>query len=116
YAFPMVTHFAIEPHAFIAAPDEEGLTIWSSIQHPYWLQRVVAELVGLPLARVRAMAADPGGAFGGKQHAKYEPLVAFMALRAGRPVRLVLSLEQTFQAVRRNSAEVRVRTGFRSDG
>ena len=116
YAFPMVTHFAIEPHAFIAAPDEEGLTIWSSIQHPYWLQRVVAELVGLPLARVRVMAPDPGGAFGGKQHAKYEPLVAFMALRAGRPVRLVLSLEQTFQAVRRNSAEIRVRTGFRSDG
>ena len=116
YDFPMVTHFAIEPHAFIAAPDEEGLTIWSSIQHPYWLQRVVAELVGLPLARVRVMAPDPGGAFGGKQHAKYEPLVAFMALRAGRPVRLVLSLEQTFQAVRRNSAEIRVRTGFRSDG
>ncbi|HEX6211970.1 MAG TPA: molybdopterin cofactor-binding domain-containing protein, partial [Methylomirabilota bacterium] len=116
YVFPMVTHFAIEPHAFIAAPDEEGLTIWSSIQHPYWLQRVVAELVGLPLSRVRVMAPDPGGAFGGKQHAKYEPLVAFMALRAGRPVRLVLSLEQTFQAVRRNSAEIRVRTGFRSDG
>jgi CO/xanthine dehydrogenase Mo-binding subunit len=116
YAFPMVTHFAIEPHAFIAAPDEEGLTIWSSIQHPYWLQRVVAEIVGLPLARVRVIAPDPGGAFGGKQHAKYEPLVAFMALRTGRPVRLVLSLEETFQTVRRNSAEIRVRTGVRSDG
>jgi CO/xanthine dehydrogenase Mo-binding subunit len=116
YAFPMVTHFAIEPHAFIAAPDEGGLTVWSSIQHPYWLQRTIADLVGLPLARVRIVAPDPGGAFGGKQHTKYEPLVAFMALRAGRPVRLVLSLEQTFQAVRRNAAEVRVRTGFRSDG
>ena len=116
YSFPMVTHFAIEPHAFIAAPDEEGLTIWSSIQHPYWLQRVIAQMVGLPLARVRVIAPDPGGAFGGKQHAKYEPLVAFMALRAGRPVRLVLSLEETFQAVRRNSAEIRVRTGLRSDG
>jgi CO/xanthine dehydrogenase Mo-binding subunit len=116
YAFPMVTHFAIEPHAFIAAPDEEGLTIWSSIQHPYWLQRTVAEMVGLPLSRLRVVAPDPGGAFGGKQHAKYEPLVAFMALRAGRPVRLVLSLEQTFQAVRRNAAEIRVRTGLRSDG
>ena len=116
YAFPMVTHFAIEPHAFIAAPDEEGLTVWSSIQHPYWLQRTIAELVGLPLARVRVIAPDPGGAFGGKQHAKFEPLVAFMALRAGRPVRLVLSLEETFQAARRNAAEIRVRTGFGSDG
>jgi CO/xanthine dehydrogenase Mo-binding subunit len=116
YDFPMVTHFAIEPHAFIAAPDEDGLAIWSSIQHPYWLQKVIAELLAMPLARVRIIAPDPGGAFGGKQHAKYEPLVAFMALRAGRPVRLVLTLEQTFQAVRRNSAEIRVRTGLRSDG
>ncbi len=39
-----------------------------------------------------------------------------MALRAGRPVRLVLTLEETFQAVRRNSTEIRVRSGFRSDG
>ena len=42
YAFPMVTQFAIEPHAFIAAPDGDGIAVWSSIQHPYWLQRVIA--------------------------------------------------------------------------
>jgi len=116
YTFPMVTHFAIEPHAFMAAPDEDGIAVWSSIQHPYWLQKTIAELLHLPLAKVRVIAPDPGGAFGGKQHAKYEPLIAFMALKAGRPVRLVLTLEETFQAVRRNSAEIHVRTGFRSDG
>jgi CO/xanthine dehydrogenase Mo-binding subunit len=65
---------------------------------------------------VRIFAPDPGGGFGGKQHAKLEPLVAFAALRAGRPVRLILSLEQTFQAVRRASCEVRVRTGVDRDG
>jgi CO/xanthine dehydrogenase Mo-binding subunit len=116
YDFPMVTQFAIEPHAFIAAPDRDGIAIWSSIQHPYWLQRVMAGLLHLPLAKVRVFAPDPGGAFGGKQHAKYEPLVAFMALRAGRPVRLVLTLEETFQAVRRGASEIHVRSGFRSDG
>lgn len=116
YAFPMVTHFAIEPHGFIAAPDGDGIAIWSSIQHPYWLQRTMAKILGLPLAKVRVLAPDPGGAFGGKQHVKFEPLVAFMALRTGRPVRLILSLEETFQAVRRNSSEIRVRTGFRTDG
>ncbi|NJD29087.1 MAG: xanthine dehydrogenase family protein [Chloroflexi bacterium] len=116
YSFPIVTHFAIEPHAFIAAPDGDGMAVWSSIQHPNWLQKILARLLGLPLAKVRVFAPDPGGAFGGKQHAKYEPLVAFMARRAGRPVRLVLSLEETFQAVRRAAAEVRVRTGFMSDG
>ncbi len=116
YVFPMVTQFAIEPHAFIAAPDGDGIAIWSSIQHPNWLQRVIASLLHLPLAKVRVFAPDPGGGFGGKQHAKYEPLVAFMALRAGRPVRLVLTLEETFQAVRRGASEVRVRSGFRTDG
>jgi CO/xanthine dehydrogenase Mo-binding subunit len=116
YRFPMVTQFAIEPHAFIAAPDGDGIAVWSSIQHPNWLQRVVAGVLGMPLSKVRIFAPDPGGGFGGKQHAKYEPLVAFMALRAGRPVRLVLTLEETFQAVRRGASEVRVRTGFRDDG
>ncbi len=116
YTFPMVTQFAIEPHAFMAAPDGDGIRVWSSIQHPNWLQRVIAEVLRLPLSRVRVIAPDPGGGFGGKQHAKYEPLVAFAALRTGRPVRLVLTLEQTFQAVRRAACEVRVRTGFQADG
>ncbi len=70
----------------------------------------------MPLSRVRVIAPDPGGGFGGKQHAKFEPLVAFLALRAGRPVRLVLSLEETFQAVRRAACEVHVRTGVNRDG
>jgi CO/xanthine dehydrogenase Mo-binding subunit len=116
YRFPMVTQFAIEPHAFMAAPDGDGIAVWSAIQHPNWLQRIIAELLQLPLSKVRVRAPDPGGAFGGKQHAKYEPLLAFMALATARPVKLVLSLEETFQAVRRGAAEVHVRTGFRRDG
>ncbi len=116
WTFPMVTHFAIEPHAFQAAPDGDGIAVWSTIQHPNWLQRLLAEIVGMPLSKVRVHAPDPGGGFGGKQHAKYEPAVVFAALRLGRPVRLVLSLEETFQAVRRAACETRVRTGFDADG
>ena len=116
YSFPIVTHFAIEPHAFMAAPDGNGIAVWSSIQHPNWLQKIMAKVLGLPLSKVRVYAPDPGGGFGGKQHAKYEPLVAFAALKAGRPVRLILSLEETFQAARRAACEIRVRTGFTADG
>jgi CO/xanthine dehydrogenase Mo-binding subunit len=116
YHFPMVTQFAIEPHAFIAAPDGDGIAVWSSIQHPYWLQRILARVLGLPLAKVRIHAPDPGGAFGGKQHAKYEPLLCFMALQLGQPVRLVLTLEETFVAVRRTETQIRVRTGVNRDG
>jgi len=116
YRFPMVTHFAIEPHGFIAAPDGDGVRIWSSIQHPYALQSAIARVLALPLSKVRVFAPDPGGAFGGKQHAKFEPLLAFLALRTGRAVRLVLTLEETFQAGRRTAFEIRARTGFSADG
>src|SRR5204862_7735829 len=116
YGFPMVTQFAIEPHAFAAAPDGDGIVVWSSIQHPNWLQRVIASLLDLPLSKVRILAPDPGGAFGGKQHAKYEPLLAFLARKTMRPVRLTLTLEETFQAVRRGASEIRFRDGFDRDG
>lgn len=116
YSFPMITHFAIEPHVFIAAPEDGGIAVWTATQNPFQMQRILARVLGLPLAKVRVRAPDPGGAFGGKQHPKYEPLVAMLALRTGRPVRLALTLEETFQEVRRTSCRIRARTGFSSDG
>jgi CO/xanthine dehydrogenase Mo-binding subunit len=116
YSFPMVTHFAIEPHGFMALIERDGLKIWSPVQHPFLLQRIMAELFDLPLTRVRVFAPDPGGGFGGKQNPKFEPLVTYLALRTGRPCRLVLSLEETFQAVRRAAAEIHVRSGFTKFG
>ncbi len=117
YQFPMVTHFAIEPHAFMAAPmGDGGIEIWSTIQHPYLLQKMMAKMFDKPLSKLRVHAPDPGGGFGGKQIPKYEPLVIFCALRAERPVRLVLSLDETFQTVRRTAAEIRVRMGFDNEG
>jgi CO/xanthine dehydrogenase Mo-binding subunit len=116
YEFPMITQFAIEPHAFMAAPLHDGIAVWSSVQHPFLLQKTVSRILGLPLAKVRVHAPDPGGGFGGKQNPKYEPLVAFIAMATNRPVRLVLGLDQTFQTVRRTSATIRLRTGVDSDG
>lgn len=116
YTFPMVTHFAIEPHGFIADADADGIRLWSPVQHPYLLQKMMAALFGLPLTQVRVFAPDPGGGFGGKQNPKYEPILIYLSLRTGRPCRLVLTLEETFQAVRRAACEVHVRTGFARDG
>ena len=116
YTAAATTHFAIEPHGFLAAPDDDGVSVWSSIQHPYVLQRLISDVTRLPLSKVRVHAPDPGGGFGGKQHAKHEPLLAVLALRLGRPVRLVLTLEETFQAARSPTFEIRMRTGFGLDG
>ena len=116
YRFPMVTHFAIEPHVFIAAPEGDGVTLWTPTQHPFVLQRVVAAALKWPIARVRIVAPDPGGGFGGKGWPKFEPLLAVLALRLGRPVRLVLTLEETFQQARRTSARIHAKTSFDRDG
>jgi CO/xanthine dehydrogenase Mo-binding subunit len=116
YSFPIVTHFAIEPFAFLAEPTDDGISIYSAIQNPFQLQRMMAEVLDMPVARVRIFAPDPGGAFGGKQQPKFEPILAYFALKLGRPLRLELSLEESFQAARRAAAEIKVRTGFKKDG
>ncbi|MBA2253715.1 MAG: xanthine dehydrogenase family protein, partial [Chloroflexi bacterium] len=116
YTAASTTHFAIEPHVFMAAPDGDGIAVWSTIQHPYVLQRLIATTLAMPLSKVRVFAPDLGGGFGGKQHAKFEPLLAVLARQLGRPVRLVLTLEETFQQVRSPTFEISARTGFTRDG
>lgn len=117
YWFPMVTHFPIEPGGTVVVPTEQGgLDVYSPIQHPYLLQQTISEVVGIPLNQVRVFAPDPGGAFGGKQTAKIEPLIAFLAIRTGRTCRIVLSLEETFQMMRRAGCRMHARSGFAADG
>ncbi len=117
YTFPSVTHFPIEPGGSVAVPtDQGGIEVYSPVQHPYLLQRTIADVWSLPLSKVRVVAPDPGGAFGGKQTPRYEPLLAFLALHTGRTCRLVLSLEETFQMMRRSGCRIRARTGFTADG
>ncbi|WP_345520626.1 xanthine dehydrogenase family protein molybdopterin-binding subunit [Nocardioides conyzicola] len=117
YTFPMVTHFPIEPGGSVVVPtDSGGVDVYSPVQHPYLLQRTIAKVLGIALGQVRVVAPDPGGGFGGKQNPKLEPLIAFLALRLRRPCRLVLSLEQTFQMMRRAACRVHARTGFSDDG
>ena len=50
----------------MAAPDTEGVTVWSPIQHPYVLQRVVAWSLGWPVARFRIVSPDPVAGLGEK--------------------------------------------------
>ena len=116
FNFPMTVHFAIEPHVFIGAPEEDGVVVYSTVQHPFLVQRELARVLQLPVSKVRIVSPPLGGAFGGKGYPKFEALMAFIALRNKRPARLLLSLDEVFMLVRRTSAAVHVKAGFRKDG
>jgi aerobic carbon-monoxide dehydrogenase large subunit len=71
-------------------PRTDTATIWSSTQVVHWVRREAAALLGLPEARVRCLALDVGGGFGGKGHVYPEDLLTvFLARRLGRPVRWI---------------------------
>jgi carbon-monoxide dehydrogenase large subunit len=68
-------------------PRTDSATIWSSTQVVHWVRREAAALLGLPEARVRCVALDVGGGFGGKGHVYPEDLlITFLARKLGRPV------------------------------
>jgi aerobic carbon-monoxide dehydrogenase large subunit len=82
----------MECRGVVAAYDQrtDGMTIWSSTQVVHFVRREAAALLGLPEARVRCVAPDVGGGFGGKGHVYPEDLlVTFLARRLGRPVRWI---------------------------
>ncbi len=116
FNFPMTTHFAIEPHVFVASPDHDGVCIWSTVQHPFLLQRVVAHALKMPISKIRIIVPELGGGFGGKGYPKFEPMMAFLAMKLKQTVHLRLTLEETFLLGRRNSSAVKVKAGFRNDG
>ena len=71
-------------------PRTDSATIWSSTQVVHWVRREAASLLGLPEARVRCIALDVGGGFGGKGHVYPEDLlITFLARKIGRPVRWI---------------------------
>ena len=58
----------IEPNGVIAQADEQGaLTIWGSMQCPFYVLKALVALTGLPSERIRVIQAETGGAFGGKE-------------------------------------------------
>src|SRR5271169_4714129 len=68
-------------------PRTDSATIWSSTQVVHRVRREAAGLLGLPEARVRCIALDVGGGFGGKGHVYPEDLlITFLARKLGRPV------------------------------
>jgi xanthine dehydrogenase YagR molybdenum-binding subunit len=111
-------HTPTELHGCVASWDGARLTIWESTQGVFAVQARIAEILGIPLSRVRVIGHYMGGGFGSKlQPGKYTVIAAVLAKKTGRPVRLFLTREETFLAVgNRPPVTMRLKAGVKKDG
>lgn len=112
-------HLYIEPNGMLAVPGDGGVTVYGSLQCPYYVHRALCTLLGLPASKVRVVQAETGGGFGGKE--EYPSIIAghaaLLALKSGRPVKLVYDRgEDMLATTKRHPAIVRHRTGVTRDG
>jgi len=114
---PHQQHCSLEPHITTARMDGDRMTLWSSASSPFTARFQVAETLRLPQSKVRIIAYNIGGAYGGKTYPRLEPLVAALCWRAGgRPVRVELKRNEEFYTVTRHASVVTLKTGVTRDG
>ena len=116
FTFPRVQHYSMEPHVTVAHFEGDKLTLWAATQEPFVLREHLAEIFDLPLNRVRVIVPYVGGGYGGKLAVKIEPLVAALSRKTHRPVKVTLSVEESFKTVTRHPARFRIKTGVSRDG
>jgi CO/xanthine dehydrogenase Mo-binding subunit len=111
----------IEPNGMVAVPadDGRGITVYGSMQCPYYVHRALMVLLEFPADRVRVVQTETGGGFGGKE--EYPSMIAghaaLAALKARRPVKLVYDrVEDMLATTKRHPGVIRHRTGVMRDG
>src|SRR5438093_757764 len=109
FFFPMAYAYAMEPYVAIADYNDDGLTVYSSAQHPFIVRNDLAKIFGLALNRVRLIIPFVGGGYGSKSYTKIEPLTAVCSWKVKRPVKLQLSVEEAMLTTLNYDAPVRIR-------
>src|SRR5258706_2158587 len=110
----------IENNGVIASFDpEQGLTLWGSLQCPYYVHKALMALCNLPAEKVRVVQVETGGAFGGKE--EYPSMIAghasLLAMKSGRPVKIVYDrLEDMTATTKRHPSRTRHRTAVSKSG
>ena len=110
----------IENNGMIASFDpERGITLWGSLQCPYYVHRALRKLCDLPEAKVRVVQTETGGAFGGKE--EYPSMIAghaaLLAMKSRRPVKIVYDrMEDMAATTKRHPSRTRHRTAVSRDG
>ena len=110
----------IENNGVIATFDpENGVTVWGSLQCPYYVHKALMALCGLSEDKVRVVQMETGGAFGGKE--EYPSMIAahaaLLAIKSGRPVKIVYDrMEDMVATTKRHPSRTRHRTAVSKDG
>jgi carbon-monoxide dehydrogenase large subunit len=117
FTLPATQHSFLETHACIAAADSTGrITLWATTQNPFVVRTQLANIFKVPVSKVRVIVPYLGGGYGGKVYPKVEPITVALALKAKRPVRVVLTREEVFYTITKHAAVIRMKTGVRNDG
>jgi CO/xanthine dehydrogenase Mo-binding subunit len=116
YAFPSVYQYAMETHTVVAQVEGDEILLWASCQHPFLVRAEIADLFDVPVANVRIQVPYLGGGFGSKSYTKMEPLTVALARKAGRPVRIQNTVDESMVTTRRHNMTCRMRTAATADG
>ena len=110
----------IENQGMIAtANPADGVTVWGSLQCPYYVHKALVPLFGLPAEKIRVIQVETGGGFGGKE--EYPSIIAahaaLLAWKSGKRVKIVYDrAEDMVATTKRHPSRTRHRTGVTRDG
>ena len=110
----------IENNGMIASCDAgQGITVWGSLQCPYYVHKALMALCNLTADKVRVVQMETGGAFGGKE--EYPSMIAahaaLLAVKSGCPVKMIYDrMEDMVATTKRHPSRTRHRTALSKDG
>lgn len=110
----------IENNGVIAiANPKDGVTVWGSMQCPYYVHKALVKLFALPEDKIRVIQTETGGGFGGKE--EYPSMIAghaaLLAWKTGKPVKIIYDrAEDMVATTKRHPSRTRHRTAVSSDG
>ena len=118
YSTQAIEHAYLEPEAGLAYVDHDGVvTIVSPDQNITHHRHMLARIIAKPISKVRFIMSPVGGGFGGKEDMIYQGMLALLAMKTQRPVRLVFTREESIiSTAKRHPSRTSLRMGLMRDG
>jgi CO/xanthine dehydrogenase Mo-binding subunit/aerobic-type carbon monoxide dehydrogenase small subunit (CoxS/CutS family) len=118
YSTQAIEHAYLEPEAGLAYVDHDGVvTVVSPDQNVTHHRHMLARIIAKPISKVRFIMSPVGGGFGGKEDMIYQGMLALLAMKTQRPVRLVFTREESIiSTAKRHPSRTVLRMGLMQDG